>query len=229
VFIRNSPNRQTLRPPPHLRIRAGAFRHPAGGFSHRHLARQVGVLALGCSPVFLLDMMVQIGEHRDLSPEDFLMEEGAASSMPRVSNRPVPGAAAMHAAQQHTPTQASRTPSRAAHGGALSAAREFLRNPPSSMASPGAMRQWHEYVNRLLDMAHPGSARSRPRSFRCQCEVLASVRSPSVRGAQTDDLRAELNRRRAGEDARVSLERARERRQNFEGRNLDQDFTARDA
>jgi hypothetical protein len=50
------------------------------------------------------------------------------------------------------------------------------------------------------------------------------VRSPSVRGARTDDLRAELNRRRAGEDARVSLERARERRQNFEGRNLDQDF-----
>jgi hypothetical protein len=73
-----------------------------------------------------------------------------------------------------------------------------------------------------------------------------SVRSPSVRGAQTDDLRAELNRRRAGEDARVSLERARECRQNFEGRedarvslerarerrlniechNLDQDFVA---
>jgi hypothetical protein len=51
------------------------------------------------------------------------------------------------------------------------------------------------------------------------------VRSPSVRGVQTDDLRAELNRRHAGEDARVSLERARQRRQNFEGRNLDQDFT----
>jgi hypothetical protein len=70
------------------------------------------------------------------------------------------------------------------------------------------------------------------------------VRSPSVRGAQTDDLWAELNRRRAGEharvflerarerrqnfkgreDARVSLERARERRQNIEGRNLDRDF-----
>jgi hypothetical protein len=50
------------------------------------------------------------------------------------------------------------------------------------------------------------------------------VRSPTVRGARTDDLRAELNRRREGEDARVSLERARERRQNFEGRNLDQDF-----
>jgi hypothetical protein len=44
VFIRDSPNRQTLRPPPHLRIRAGAFHHPAGGFSLRHLARQVGGL-----------------------------------------------------------------------------------------------------------------------------------------------------------------------------------------
>jgi hypothetical protein len=53
-----------------------------------------------------------------------------------------------------------------------------------------------------------------------------SVRSPSVKGTQIDDLRAELNRRRAGEDARVSLERARKRRQNIEGRNLDQDFAA---
>jgi hypothetical protein len=52
------------------------------------------------------------------------------------------------------------------------------------------------------------------------------VRSPSVRGAQTEDLRAELNRRRTVEDARVSLERVRERRQNVEGRNLDRDFAA---
>jgi hypothetical protein len=35
VFIPSSQNRQPLRPPPHLRIRAGAFRHPAGGFSLR--------------------------------------------------------------------------------------------------------------------------------------------------------------------------------------------------
>jgi hypothetical protein len=41
---------------------------------------------------------------------------------------------------------------------------------------------------------------------------------------RSNDLRAELNRRRAGEDARVSLERAREHRQNVEGRNLDYDF-----
>jgi hypothetical protein len=52
------------------------------------------------------------------------------------------------------------------------------------------------------------------------------VRSPSVRGTQTNDLRAELNRRRVGEDARVSLERAHERRQNINGRDLDQDFAA---
>jgi hypothetical protein len=185
-------------------------------------------MALGFSPVFLLDTMVQIIEHRDLSPGDFLMEEGAASSMPQGSNRPAPGAA-MHAARQHTPAQTSRTPSRAAPGGALSAAREFLRNPPSSTASLGAMRQWSEDVDRLHGMAHPSLAKSKPRSFRRQREASASVHSPSVRGAQTDDLWAELNRRRAGEDARVSLEKACERRQNFEGRNLDQDFTARDA
>jgi hypothetical protein len=152
--------------------------------------------------------MVQIVEHRDLSPEDFLMEEGAASSVPRGSNRPASAAAAMHAAQQHTPAQTSRTTSRAAPGGALSAARELLRNPPCSTASPGAMRQWCKDVDRLLGMAHPGSARSRPRSFRRQREASASVRSPSVRGARTDDLQEELNRRRAGEDARVSGEDA---------------------
>jgi hypothetical protein len=47
--------------------------------------------------------MVQIVEHRGLSPEDFLMEEEVVSSMPRGSNRPTPGAAAVHAARQHTP------------------------------------------------------------------------------------------------------------------------------
>jgi hypothetical protein len=98
--------------------------------------------------------------------------------------------------------------------------------PPSSTASLGAMKQWRDDVDRLLGMAHSTSSRSRPRSSRCQREATASVRSPSVRGAQTDDLRAELNRRRTGEDARVSLERARERRQNIEGRNLNRDFAA---
>jgi hypothetical protein len=43
---------------------------------------------------------------------------------------------------------------------------------------------------------------------------------------RSNDLQAELNRRRAGEDARISLERARERRQNVEGCNLNYDFAA---
>jgi hypothetical protein len=88
------------------------------------------------------------------------------------------------------------------------------------------MKQWWDDVDRLLDMAHSTKTRSRPRSSRRQHEASAFVRSPSVRSAQTNDLQAELNRRRTGEDAWISMERARERRQNIEGRNLDQDFTA---
>jgi hypothetical protein len=86
------------------------------------------------------------------------------------------------------------------------------------------MKQLWDDVDRLLSMAHSTSTRSKMWSSRHQHEASASVRSPSVRGTQTNDLRAELNRRRAGEDARVSLERARERRHNINGRDLDQDF-----
>jgi hypothetical protein len=191
--------------------------------------------------------MVHIVEHHDFKPEDFMVEEGVASSTPQATNLPVPGAAAVHSARQHTPAQTSRA-SRAAPG-ALSAARELLRHPPSSMASPGAMKQCRDDVDRLLGMAHSSLARPRPQSSRRQHEASTLVRSPLVRVAPTEDLRAELNRRRAvedasvslersndlraelnrrraGEDARVSLERARERRQNVEGRNLDYDFTA---
>ena len=50
------------------------------------------------------------------------------------------------------------------------------------------------------------------------------MRSPTVRGARTEDLWAELNHRRAGEDTRISVERARERRLNIEGRNLNADL-----
>jgi hypothetical protein len=47
-----------------------------------------------------------------------------------------------------------------------------------------------------------------------------------VRIARTEDFRAELNRRRAGEDTRVSIERARGRRLSIEGRDLDAEFAA---
>jgi hypothetical protein len=168
-------------------------------------------------------MMVQTIEHRAETSVDFAVEGEATCSTPQVPNHPVPGTAAVHPARQHTAAQASRTPLRASPG-ALSAARELLRHPPSSTASPVAMKQWRDDIDRLLGMAHSTSTRSRTRSSRRQHEASASVRSPSVRGAQTNDLRAELNRRRAGEDARVSLERACERRQNIDGRNLDEDF-----
>jgi hypothetical protein len=170
-------------------------------------------------------MMVQIIEHRAETLVDFAVEGEAASSTPQAPNHPVPGIVVVHAARQHTAAQMSRTPLRASPG-ALSAAKELLRHPPSSTASPGAMKQWWDDIDRLLGMANSTSTRSRTRSSRRQHEASASVRSPSVRGAQTNDLRAELNRRRAGEDARVSLERAHERCQNIDGRNLDQDFAA---
>jgi hypothetical protein len=44
-------------------------------------------------------MMVQIVEHRAETSTDFLVEEEVVSSMPQVSNRPVPGIAAVHAAR----------------------------------------------------------------------------------------------------------------------------------
>jgi hypothetical protein len=175
--------------------------------------------------VFSLSMMVQIVEHRAETSVDFVVEKEVASSTPPVPIRPVPGTAAVHAARQHTAAQTSRTPSRVTPG-ALSAARELLRHPPSSTASPGAMKQWRDDIDQLLGMAHSTSTKSRPRSSQRQHEASASVRSPSVRGAQTNDLQAELDHRRAREDARVSLERAHERRQNIEGRNLDRDFAA---
>jgi hypothetical protein len=96
--------------------------------------------------VFLPSMMVQIVEHRAETLEDFLVEEEAASSTLRVPNRPVSGTAVVHAAQQHTTAQTSRTPSRAAPG-ALSVARELLRHPPSSTASPRAVKQWRDDVD----------------------------------------------------------------------------------
>jgi hypothetical protein len=143
--------------------------------------------------IFLLDTMVRIVEHHSAASEDFLMEEEAASSMPLGSSRPAPGTAAVHAAQQHTPAQSSRAPSRAAPG-ALSAARELLRHPSSSMASPGAMNQWRNNVDRLLGMTQSSLTRPRPRSFWRQHEASASVRSPSMKATPTEDLWAKLNR-----------------------------------
>ena len=188
--------------------------------------------------------MVHITEHRDKTSEDFPMEEEAASSTPHSSGHPALGVVAVRPAWQHTPAQASQTPLGVAPAGALSAARELLRHPPSPTTSPGAMRQWRDDMDRLLSMAHTGSIGPKHRSSRRQYEASASERSPSVRAAPTEDLRTELNRRRAegdaqvlpegpedlrdklnrrraGKDACISLEKVRERCGNF-----GQDFAA---
>jgi hypothetical protein len=76
---------------------------------------------------------------------------------------------------------------------------------------------------------HP---RLRQGRLREHCQRLGSCyTTPKLHGLtggheEVVGLRVELNHRRAGEDAQVSLERARERRQNIVGRNLDQDFAA---
>jgi hypothetical protein len=164
---------KTLRPLLILGFRAGAFRHPAGEFPLRHLARQVGVLGFRFLLVLLLDAMVHIIEHHDFMPEDFMVEEAVASSTLWATNLTAPGAAAaVHSARQHTPAQTSRT-SRATPG-VLSATRELLRHPPSSTASPGAMKQWRDDVDHL----HSSSTRPRPRSSWRQHEASASVRLP---------------------------------------------------
>jgi hypothetical protein len=86
------------------------------------------VLGFRFLPVFLFGMMVRIIEHRTELSEDFAMEQEVASSAPRVPDHPDSETAVVHVVQQHTPAQASRTPSRAAPT-ALSAARELLRHP----------------------------------------------------------------------------------------------------
>ena len=176
--------------------------------------------------------------------DDVEMTEGVASSTPHVSRVPAPGAtvpmeqlpsAAARAARRQESGRPSRPPSQAASSGALAAARELIRNPPAAAASPDALRQWRDDVDRLLHLAQasPSSARTGQRPppgnavvpyHRHQGCASASMRSPTVRGARTEDLRTELNRRRAGEDARISVERARERRLNIEGRNINADL-----
>jgi hypothetical protein len=128
---------KTPRPLLILGIRAGAIHHPAGEiYPPTFGAPGRGGLGLKFLLVPSLSMMVRIIEHRAETSEDLAMEQEVVSSAPWVPDRLESGAAAVHAVQQHTPAQMSRTPSRATPT-ALSAARELLCHPPSSTASPG--------------------------------------------------------------------------------------------
>src|SRR6185437_15662481 len=102
--------------------------------------------------------------------EDVEMTEGVASSTPHATRVPAPGAtvpveqppsAAVRAARQRESGRPSRAPSEAASGGALAAARELLFNPPAATASPDALRQWLDDVDRLLHLAQASSSSAR--------------------------------------------------------------------
>jgi hypothetical protein len=121
-----------LKPLPHLRIKGRCISPPGRRIPSSTFGVPGRGLGIRFLLVSLLSMMVQIVEHRAKTLTDFLVEEEAVSSTPQVPNRPVPGTAAVHAARQHTTSRAAP--------GALSAARELLRHPLSSMASPGAIK-----------------------------------------------------------------------------------------
>lgn len=166
-------------------------------------------------PVLCLTM-VHMVEHT-IRADDAEMGEGEASSAPRASRHPAPGAtlpaarpreASVPTARYCTSGRPSRAPSQAASSGPLAAARELLCNPPAAVASPDTLRQWRDDVDRLLHLAQaaPGSARTGPRPppgnalvlhQRRQDRASASVHSPTVRSARTEDQRAELNHGRA--------------------------------
>src|SRR6185436_9533946 len=114
--------------------------------------------------------MVRVVEHSH-HDDDVEMTEGVASSAPHASRLPAPGAtvpveqppsAVARAACRRESGRSSRAPSQAASGGALAAARELLRNPPTASASPDALRQWRDNVDRLphLAQASPSSTRT---------------------------------------------------------------------
>ena len=105
--------------------------------------------------------MVRVVEHSHHN-DDVEMAEGVASSVPHASRLPAPGAtvpmeqppmAAAHVARQRESGRPTKAPSQAASSGALVAARELLRNPPAAAASPDALRQWRDDVDRLLHLS----------------------------------------------------------------------------
>jgi hypothetical protein len=91
--------------------------------------------------------MAQENGHHDL-----LLGEEVASSMPHASRHP-PSRGAARASPQRPAERASVVQSVPAPNGPLMAARELLRNPPGEAASPDAQRQWHDDVDRLLNLA----------------------------------------------------------------------------
>jgi hypothetical protein len=98
--------------------------------------------------------MPRVVEH-----DDHPMGEEVASSVPQASRRP-PSRVVARVSLQHAAEQASKALTQLAPNGPLVAARELLHNPLDAAASPDLLRQWHDDVDRLLNLAQvtPGSA-----------------------------------------------------------------------
>jgi hypothetical protein len=98
--------------------------------------------------------MPRVVEHHDHP-----MGEEVASSTHRASRRP-PLRVVAHVVPRRAAEQASKALSQPAPNGPLVAARELLHNPLDAAASPNVLRQWHDDVDRLLNLAQvtPGSA-----------------------------------------------------------------------
>jgi hypothetical protein len=155
--------------------------------------RSIGLVCARSSHLVTMPQLAELHDHP--------MGEEVASSAPLASRRP-PSRVVAPVMPQRAAGQPSRAVSQPAQNGPLTAARELLHNPPDAAASPDALRQWCDDVDRLLNLAQVtlGSAGgSVSRQRRRQGGASGSVHSPSVRSARTEDLRAELNRRRAAE------------------------------
>jgi hypothetical protein len=113
----------------------------------------------------------------------------------------------------------------------LEVARQLLHNPPGAHASPSAAEQCCHDVNQLIiavinttpsegrQVNHPGGAPvpSVAHSRSPMAPRVSSAMHVLAASLATVDLRAELERRRSGEDGRITIERRRERCHNLDG------------
>ncbi|WVZ83909.1 hypothetical protein U9M48_031004 [Paspalum notatum var. saurae] len=173
--------------------------------------------------------VTSLGSHASLHGSD-----GTART-PRAPRRPAIDAVAANVAVASAVTANDAAANRAAARGPLAAAMELLNHPPGPAASPNALAQWRSDVDRLIHLAEaaPSSSRARSRlppsnggrsDRHGPHDAAASVRSPTVRSAPTKDLRAKLNRRRAG--THTTVEQPRLQPNAVKGKKLDAVFAA---
>jgi hypothetical protein len=139
--------------------------------------------------------------------------------------------------RQHSATMATVTPPGAGPEAMLEAACALLHNPPSPHASPSTAEQCYHDIDQLIIAAinmllhrerwvnHssgalvPSAVHSRSPMAPHALSATRALVTPRVPVASltTADLRAELKRRRSGEDGRITIKHHRERCRNLDG------------